>query len=401
MGLLIRNQYVNRELEIKMLRVRSFLTVTGLCLLGFMVTSQVVAQDKAEGKSKDTTDEKALSPAEELLKVIQDRSRQRPRTVQQLREFQGAIRQAADKLLEIKDIDDSVALTAIQAKFRALTALGKYGDKAALIEAVKFAESLTDDSREKIAKLAASQLLAAKAANIAQLKEEEQLKLIEDLAAALADGHEQSVFSACMAAARGLERGNTEVAANAYRTFAKVLESAQDPRLKRYGPKLAGSALRITLPGNKMEIEGQTASEETFDWESYRGKVVLVDFWASWCGPCVAELPNVKKNYENYHERGFEVVGINLDTSKAKLDKFVTDRDIPWTNLFCTEKTTQGWDHPMATKFGVLSIPTAILVDKEGKVVSLRARGPVLTKALEKLLGPVDATSDATETGSE
>jgi thiol-disulfide isomerase/thioredoxin len=361
------------------------------------MTSQLMAQDKAADKADA---EAALSPAEELLKVINDRSRERPRTLQQLREIQGAIREAADKLLEIKDIDDATAFTAVMAKFRALTALGRYGDKRAMKEAVVFAESLKDDSREKIAKLAAAQLLSARAANIAQLDEAEQLELINVLAAKLASDA-PATLNIARSAARALETsGNIEIAAKAYRTFGKSLESADDPKLRKYGPKLIGAALRITLLGNKMEIEGETANEETFDWESYRGKVVLVDFWASWCGPCVAELPNVKKNYENYHDRGFDVVGINLDTTKAKLDKFVADRDIPWTNLFCSDVATQGWDHPMVTKFGVSGIPTAILVDKEGKVVSLRARGPELTKALEKLLGPLNK-ADAAGAGSE
>jgi thiol-disulfide isomerase/thioredoxin len=390
----------------KMMRLRTFVTITSLCILGLtVVASQVaVAQDKGDAKDGDAKDADAkdadakdadadLSPAEKLVKEIQTQAKKRAKSLKEFQGIQNAILTAADQLLELKDLEDATAMTAVQSKFRALSSLAKY-DRTFLPKVVEFAESLKDDPRESIAKFAASQLLSSKAANIAQLEPAEQEELIAELAKTLADGHEQAVFSASITAARGLERsGKIESAANAYLTFAKILETATDPRLKRYGPKLAGSALRITLPGNKMEIEGETASEEAFNWKSYRGKVVLVDFWATWCGPCVQELPNVKKNYEIYHERGFEVVGINMDTTKAKLEKFVTDREIPWTNLFCTDKSTQGWDHPMATKFGVLAIPTAILVDKEGKVVSLNARGPALTKALAELLGPADASA--------
>ena len=80
----------------------------------------------------------------------------------------------------------------------------------------------------------------------------------------------------------------------------------------------------------------------------------------------------------------FEVVGISLDSDRARLEKFVEDREVPWVSLF---KDGAGWDHPMATHYGIMSIPRAILVDKDGNVVSMNARGDALSRELEKLLG--------------
>jgi thiol-disulfide isomerase/thioredoxin len=109
---------------------------------------------------------------------------------------------------------------------------------------------------------------------------------------------------------------------------------------------------------------------------------VLVDFWATWCGPCKAELPNVLANYEKYHSRGFEVVGVSCDEDKAALIKFIEDQKLPWPIMF-----QQPGEPSMANYYGITGIPTAILTNKKGEVISLNARGPELTRLLGELLG--------------
>ena len=155
--------------------------------------------------------------------------------------------------------------------------------------------------------------------------------------------------------------------------------------VKRSG-KMVGAARRIRLLGNEMLLTGVTADGNAFDWESYRGKVVLVDYWASWCGPCIGEIPNMKKNLELYGEKGFTIVGINMDDTRAAFEKCVDSKEISWVNIVSEEEGKRGWDAPMADYYGVSGIPTAILVDQKGKVVSLRARGAELDKQLERLL---------------
>jgi peroxiredoxin len=113
-----------------------------------------------------------------------------------------------------------------------------------------------------------------------------------------------------------------------------------------------------------------------------KGKVVLIDFWATWCGPCVAELPNVLKAYEQYHKDGFEIVGISLDSDKAKLEKFIADKKMTWAQFF----DGKGWKNELGQKYGVNSIPATYLLNGEGIIVGENLRGEKLVTAVGKAL---------------
>ena len=150
---------------------------------------------------------------------------------------------------------------------------------------------------------------------------------------------------------------------------------------------LEGIGRRLDLLGNQLKLSGTLIDGTPLDWESYRGKVVLVDFWAVGCGPCRAELPNIIRQYEAYHDKGFEVLGINLDPAREPVEEFLEKAEIPWPNLFDDSSGEDGWHHPMADYYGVTGIPRAILVDRDGTVVNMNARGEVLPRELRRLLG--------------
>ncbi len=116
----------------------------------------------------------------------------------------------------------------------------------------------------------------------------------------------------------------------------------------------------------------------------FKGKAVLIDFWATWCGPCIAELPAVLAAYSRYKDKGFEIIGISLDRDEATLKRFITDRKMTWPQYF----DGQEWQSPLAAKYGVNAIPATYLLDGEGRIVAKNLRGPALEQELARLLGP-------------
>jgi thiol-disulfide isomerase/thioredoxin len=116
---------------------------------------------------------------------------------------------------------------------------------------------------------------------------------------------------------------------------------------------------------------------------------VLVDFWATWCHWCVKEIPNVKRNYAGYHNKGFEVVAVSADEDRAALDEFLGKAKLPWINLH-----DKNGANPAIENYGITGFPTTFLVGKDGKVVSTSARGKELDEQLKNILGDPEPIPD-------
>ena len=184
------------------------------------------------------------------------------------------------------------------------------------------------------------------------------------------------------------ENAPDEAKAFLQRTLESFKASDSDVR-KKLASSLEPMIRFFNLVGNELVFEGVYDDGTEIDWKSYRGKVVLVDFWATWCGPCVGEVPNVLKLYEKYHEAGFDVVGYSLDNDLDALEKFEKERKLPWRtgvrklSMQANEKDGKNYTN-LTEYYGIHAIPTMILVDKDGKVIDTNARGEHLRELLEK-----------------
>ena len=133
--------------------------------------------------------------------------------------------------------------------------------------------------------------------------------------------------------------------------------------------------------GKPLDVKFTAIDGREVNVQDMKGKVVLIDFWATWCGPCVGEIPHVKEAYEKLHPKGFEIVGLSFDQDKSALENFVKAKEMPWPQYFDGE----GWGNKFGKEFGINSIPAMWLVDKKGVLREQNARGDLQGK-VEKLL---------------
>jgi thiol-disulfide isomerase/thioredoxin len=123
-------------------------------------------------------------------------------------------------------------------------------------------------------------------------------------------------------------------------------------------------------------------SGKHWEEEAVRGKVVLIDFWATWCGPCLEEFPALKHLYEKYHPRGLEIIGVSLDTQgRVELERWLRRLRLPWPQF----ADFRGYSGELARRYAVTSIPTNFLVSRNGVLVAKNLRGDPLLKEIERL----------------
>lgn len=139
----------------------------------------------------------------------------------------------------------------------------------------------------------------------------------------------------------------------------------------------------IPVGSEAPDFTQPTPDGKQLSLSSLRGKVVLIDFWASWCKPCRMENPNVKKVYDRFHGKGFEILGVSLDRTKEAWVAAIQQDGLPWKHV----SDLGFWNNAAAQEYGVSSIPFTVLVDREGKVIDKNLRGAMLERRLAELFG--------------
>ena len=157
----------------------------------------------------------------------------------------------------------------------------------------------------------------------------------------------------------------------------KKNRTGEVPVSTSYGGRPDALVGKKAIDFNVKDLDGNELS-----LEKYRGNVILLDFWAVWCKPCIAEMPNVKGVYDKYKEANFQIIGVSLDESRDTLVAYLEKEGITWPQFF----DGNGWKNQVAEMYGIRAIPQMYLIDGEGVVRKSDVRGPALEPAVHALV---------------
>lgn len=401
----------------------SFLIVV-VCvgLLGLCFSQTVFAQEESE-KAEPTIEEKLTVPEnasiEELEKFINEARSFMPKSIKTYDQYldflnkqSAAVNKAADLILASEDSSAKSKKIAYSSKISLClqSARSEEAVQTAMTSLQEIIAKVKDDEEMKDTLTAAKLTLLQVRMNAFTMginkNRDEFEQLDKEIREYFADPAHQggSRFATTMLEnAMSLYAGEAnidKVIDDLVAGYMPLLSDAEKPRFE-------GLVRRIKLPGNLMEFETVTIDvkkliadadgKEDFDvmkWaegqpveklniKSLEGKVVLVDCWATWCGPCLMEIPNMLKQYEKYHEKGFEIIGYSCDRELDALLKFVIKENPPWIigSTVLSEKQEM---KNYLNYYGISGIPTMILIGRDGKVISTKARGETLNQLLEE-----------------
>jgi peroxiredoxin len=139
---------------------------------------------------------------------------------------------------------------------------------------------------------------------------------------------------------------------------------------------------KLKIGGEVLEFKAKDIEGKPISPDDYRGRVFLLDFWATWCQPCRQEMPNVKKVYAKYHDKGFDIIGVSMDNNREALDRYLEEHDVIWRQIY----DGKGWKADIGQLYAVSSIPSTFLVDRQGRIRYKNLRGGDLEKAVGKLI---------------
>lgn len=370
-------------------------------LVGSAVAPGVVTADEAQEKSAADPYQVPDGDVDQLMQFLRTGKQQmNPKTVPDAQRMFWALDEAAEQVFRSPDATIEQRLEVARYRtFDYLRSLQVLNADGASDKLTKFLEEASNDPATEIQDFAKLTKFGQRLERWPRMQPEDRTQLIAEVQEGVNrdDAKGADVAVLLMLADTVAQTPDSTPVVKVIREALPRLAKSDNEGVALRLARLEGVVRRLDLPGNKLEVEGTLLDGREIDWESYRGKVVLVDYWATQCPPCIEELPNVLEAYRVYHDKGFEVLGICLDSDQTSVERFLETRKIPWETMFHHELGDDAtwWDHPMASKYAINAIPRAILVDQQGNVVHMSAMGDELDKALAKLLGPAEASSGA------
>lgn len=359
-------------------RIFVLFSVPFAALLVWLVYGSTVVSHAAEAEAPAAADNPAKAKLEQAAQAVADAAKE---SVNATTNDQEAVRRA-------------------QLSFEILRGIGELGSFDTNPQADKLMEDLRAGGRPSVVEAIVQLQFTSKLRMWTQMNDTERAAALDTFVAEVKKSGLTLGYAELLMRLANMwgDRDQTKMIAKAIADVLPTVKDTDDPKMKLITRTLEGIGRRLDLLGKPIELEGKLLDGSEFDWSSYKGKVVLVDFSASWCGPCRNEAPNVLKNYRAYHDKGFEVVTVSLDVDPKAAEKCIKETGCDFPTLFSDDPNAKGWEHPMATKYGVTAIPRVVLVGQDGNVVSTSARGPMLGELLNKLLGP---PAESAETGDE
>ena len=368
-------------------------TIVVLAVLSIL-SPTIRAQQEESGDASDSAS-KPNPLVEEIKQLLKKTA-----TIKSSKELQAAVDEIlplVDKLLESKPSREDETF-GIRNKFQLLwfrTTRQMEGAADALQE---YCEPLREDDRPDVAHDARGFHIAARIMKLTPKSTDDPTPLHKDITDCLTKDVVTPIISGAsqMFVLHLMGRDAMTEAKAANDDFLAALETRVPDRNVQQLKKLLGALKeKIDRIGQPLTLAGKTLGGKKFDLKSLKGKVVLVDFWASWCEPCKAEMPKIKAVYDKYRDQGFEIVGVSIDAARQDLVDYLAKEPLPWMTLF-DEPDAEGEPGPIAKRLKVVSIPAPILVDREGNIASFNARGDLLEPLVAKALGIELESSPAT-----
>ena len=176
----------------------------------------------------------------------------------------------------------------------------------------------------------------------------------------------------------------TEAGKLLYQTVRPIFAASDNARVSNYAISFDIALSQLAREGLEFEFEAMLLDGTKIDIKDYRGKVVVLYYWATWCGPCIGELPGLKHTYEFFHDKGFELIAFSVDEDVEHLKQFVEKEELPWLNA--SKVLSKGANlADSREKYDIKAFPTTVLIGKDGKVIRGDARGWLLNQELRRL----------------
>jgi len=365
------------------MRIKLF--VAKIVLAGFLVAQSQSGAQEQPGHTLPNDATKAWAEVEQVHQALRapDEWRTHPPTADQVAEFQVQVRQTAlsfaDKAREFVDrfpTNENIGgarITVVHALTYAVAAGDTNAEKqiAAFEGKVLADKSIPEDDRVAVLMYSGNAAFMKKVGmrlfteGLSKLHEDFETAEIENMRAALKQFPTNSLIYTMLVSFAQRSTGELQ-----QESATEIIKAPGAP----LGAKtLANHILKGTKPyeiGKPLDIRFTALDGRDVDLGKLTGKVVLVEFWSTSCGPCVAEMPRVKAAYEKLHDRGFEVVAISLDDKESALRRFLKEKELPWPQYF----DGKGWENQFAVRYGIFSIPTTWLVDKRGNLRDTNVR---------------------------